>query len=423
MKDPRLMKRKAKLLFYVLLGTVTVGNAQLSDDSYIGIYDNFTAETKLAVTKRRAQAAFTEDIQESVFLSKASPFVNKQWMTKSDFSDKRPFVLDAYINPYISISGNRWTLPARKNKYLIFALFLNPNFEVRIFNDDRSVGDFSKPVRTPSYRPGAELFFAHSDWYKKGDRKNYALSVKGYHHSNGQDGIAVNPIDRPWGKKGYYNTYNGDFSDDFVVELNGLSFWTNDKGKARCFAKLGGSTSTGVSKYMSDYKLYGTQRANFSFAYKRVNNFAFTISDEQKLSARNRIRYLFNQKSKQIKEHVVVDTISKGNIIERFRVEFFASFVLNKMNTGPIDNLSPATFADRINCHLTLHWRIPGYSEAGLFAEAGYYGHDPYNVFFQRSALFYKMGVSFGNFLYTKKTDDLISQKQFDAIRSNKNLL
>lgn len=404
MKRLKLNIKKAFLISYVLLGNFIIASAQDSDSSYIGIYENFSAGTRLAVTERMEQAAFTEDIHQSVFLSKASPLINKRWMTKSDFSDRRPFVLDAFINPYISISGNRWTLPSKKDKFWIFALFLNPNFEVRIFNDDRSVGDFSKPVRTPSYRPGAELFFTKSSWYKKGYNKNYALSLKGYHHSNGQDGIPINPIDRPWGKKGFYNTYNGDFSDDFVMELNGLSFRKNSNSTNYWVTKFGGSTSTGISKYMKDYNLYGTQRANLLLSYKRAKQLFFTISDKQKDKKRT------------------IDTISGGNIIEKFRVEFFLSYILNKMNVGLIENLSPAGFSDRINCHVTFHWRIPGYAEAGLFTEVGYYGQDPYNVFFQRSAFFYKMGISFGSFLYPKKTDDLISKRRFDILKSKVNL-
>ena len=376
---------KYVILFFAFFECFTSLKSQVSIDSFVAIYDTFPIATRNFIDRRRARAGFNDQIEHTIFLSKTSFFTNKRWNTKSGFTPRKNFGLDAYINPYISISSDRWTLPAKNEKYWMFALFLNPNFEVRILRDDPSVGDLSEPVRTPSYRPGGELFISKSSWYKN-NNSSYAMSIKGFHHSNGQDGVPINQFDRPWGKQGYYNTYNGDFSDDFVWELNGLYFKQYDSSQIFFFAKLGASTSTWISSGLKENKLYGTQRINFLSSFIYAPKHAFLIYDR-----------LTDRK----------DVISQKNNVENFRVEFFLSYIVNRMNTGPVSDLKPAGIVDRLNFHITFHKSLTGFSEAGLFAEAGYYGQDTYNAYLQRSAWFLKAGISFGKFIFPKKSDNV----------------
>jgi hypothetical protein len=352
-------------------------------------YSKLPKHIKYIVDRNRSNFSFNEDIASSIFLSKASFFANKRWMSKSDFSDRKSLVLDAKISPYINISPFNWTINLNKEKesYLMFALYFNPEFEVRIFNNDKSVGDSSLPVRTASSRPGGELFISHSALYKKGRNQNFGFSVKGYHHSNGQDGEEFNTTDKPWGKKGYFNTYNGNFSDDFVVEVNGIMFQKNTSNTVNRYLKFGYSKSTGSAEGMKKYNVYGTNRFNLLYTYKWSPNYKRNIVDHK------------NKK--------VYNITDKSYPVERLRVEFFASLITNTMNVGPINNLSKATFSDRINFHSTLHFRLPGFNAAGLFFEGGYYGQDTYNAYFQRSAWFAKTGLSFGLFTYPKQADDL----------------
>ncbi|QDW26429.1 hypothetical protein FFJ24_017040 [Pedobacter sp. KBS0701] len=352
-------------------------------------YAELPKQIKYFVDRNRNNFSFNEDISSSVFLSKASFAANKRWMTKSDFSDRKSLILDAKISPYINISPFNWTINLNKEKesYLMFALYFNPEFEVRIFNNDKSVGDSSLPVRTASSRPGGELFITHSALYKKDRSHNFGFSVKGYHHSNGQDGEEFNSTDKAWGKKGYFNTYNGNFSDDFVVEFNGIMFLKNASNTLNQYLKFGYGQSSGLAPGMKKYNIYGTNRLNLFYTYKWSTKYGRNIVDHEN---RN-----------------VYNVTDENYPVEKLRIEFFASFITNSMNVGPIYNLSKATFRDRINFHSTLHYRIRGFSAAGLFVEGGYYGQDTYNAYFQRSAWFAKAGLSFGLFTYPKHTDDL----------------
>jgi hypothetical protein len=354
-------------------------------------YQKLNADVKWLIDRRRNNLSFAESATNSVFLSKVSPFLNQRWMTKDDFSSRKPLILDAKISPYISIAN--WTMGNKKTKnYFLFGLHLNPEFEVRIFKNDIQKGDTSLPVRTGSSRPGAELFFTHNSIYKKERPTNFAFSLKAYHHSNGQDGEEFNSVDQKWGKRGYFNTYNGNFSDDFVLEVNGMVFSKADQGKKEQFLKAGLTFSTGLSKWMKTYDVYGRKRVNLLYS-RTFSTF------------RNRI----------IKDNVIRDgdtkkkmyEISDYYLVERFRFEFYSSFITSKMNVGPIYQLSKASLSDRINVHATLHYRIPGFTSAALFGELGYYGQDTYNGYFERSSFFAKIGLSFGLLKYPKNADDI----------------
>lgn len=352
-------------------------------------YAKLPGDIKYLVDRNRNNFSFNEDIASAVFLSKASFAANKRWMTKNDFSDRKSLILDAKISPYINISPFNWTINLNKEKrnYLLLALYFNPEFEVRIFNNDKSVGDSSLPVRTASSRPGGELFISHSALYNKDKNRNFGFSVKGYHHSNGQDGEEFNSTDKAWGKRGYFNTYNGNFSDDFVVEFSGIMFNKNTANTINQYLKFGYGQSSGLAPGMKKYKIYGTNKLNLFYTYKWSPKYSRNIVDHK------------NRKVYKITE--------ENYAVEKLRIEFFASFITNQMNVGPIYNLSGATFQDRINFHSTLHYRLPGFSAAGLFVEGGYYGQDTYNAYFQRSAWFAKAGLSFGLFTYPKQADDL----------------
>lgn len=335
------------------------------------------------VKQRLAHSSFDENISATVFLSKSSFFSNKRWNIKSDFSNRKGLIIDARINPYINISSENWNFGNGDNAWMT-ALYFNPDFEVRLFDDDRAIGDNSKPVRTASFRPGAELFISRVSQYNKNKRKyRFAFSFKANHHSNGQDGEVINSVDRLWGKKGFVNTYNGDFSDDLLLGFNVMAFRNSLNQNHLLFLKLGYSTTTGITPDLAKHKLYGTDRINLMSSWAWRPNYRTYINKKPKFS-------------------------ETGYHVERTRIEFYASYITNRMNVGPIYNLQKAKFTDRLNFHLTGHWRMPGFTAAGLFLEGGYYGQDTYNIYLQQSAWFTKLGISFGLFKYDNKLENII---------------
>ncbi|MEE1945310.1 hypothetical protein VRU48_09335 [Pedobacter sp. KR3-3] len=366
-------------LYFILAFCLMILSAksQITDVPKSNIYDFVKAKAlkkeraydTVYINKLKANAYFNEEISSTVFLSKASFYVNKRWMTKADIPDRYPYVLDAIVSPYFRISSDRWNIGWGEGN-LMLSLYFNPDFEVRIFENQASLGDASHPVRTASFRPGGELFVRYNN--PNSLRKtHFAFSLKGNHHSDGQDGEEFNSVDRPWGKKGYANTYNGDFSDDFLLGFNAMAFRRTTNHNL--FAKLGFSTSTGTSEGLKTYKVYGTRRINLLSSWAWIPNYEMSIKGAK------------------------LDTFK----IEKTRVEFYVSYITNRMNVGSIYNLQRAKFSDRINFHATLHFRIRGFSAAGLFLEGGYYGQDLYNIYYQQSSWFAKLGISFGLFKYS----------------------
>jgi len=118
------------------------------------------------------------------------------------FSDwgapKAPYILSADVIPQFAIGG----------KWSPIALHLTPRFKARIFRNDELAGDSSLPVRTPSYMPGATLYFKWDRLNRNSKYYKFA-SVSAFHHSNGQDGNSLNPDCT-------YNQYNGSFSTNFI---------------------------------------------------------------------------------------------------------------------------------------------------------------------------------------------------------------
>ncbi len=88
----------------------------------------------------------------------------------------------------------------------------------------------------------------------------------------------------------------------------------------------------------------------------------------------------------------------KANAPARFRLNAQASWIMDKTYFwGPFDNLQKVgieNWRKRLNGSLTANYcpsyRIP----VGLFAQMGYYGSDPYNIYFLQSFWFYRIGFS-----------------------------
>ena len=84
----------------------------------------------------------------------------------------------------------------------VFRLYAPIRLQVRQFRTD------SSPVVTPSYNPGARLYYWHTSWVSP-DSYFQFVSLGLHHYSNGQSGPPRNP-------DGQINTKDGSFSTDYV---------------------------------------------------------------------------------------------------------------------------------------------------------------------------------------------------------------
>ncbi len=142
------------------------------------------------------------------------------------------------------------------------------------------------------------------------------------------------------------------------------------------------------SEKFARYHLYGRNRLNMQFGY------------------------LFNPASR----HVVYSAQKEKWIpIEKNfhrrevrRLVINASYILDtRYNIAKqVTNVELASFFDvtkRLNIEFTWYERIGTISDYAVFMRLGYYGSDPYNIYFQESIFVARVGIAFGNFVYGEK--------------------
>jgi hypothetical protein len=317
---------------------------------------------------------------------------------------KKSFNLNANVKTPIALGGKNWGL---------FTIQLIPHFDVRIFHNDPSHQDTSSPVRTPSYIPGIALYFSCPKMWHETPEKRYGwfMGLYGFHHSNGQDGAEILP-------NGKVNLYNGNFGEQIVPELiighyneflkknasqeleklyNKIlarSSLISENGRAYRIRywklSLEYHDNSITNKEFLKYNIYGRYRLNGQYGCSFIPEFHDVV-----------------RKEKEMPNKLITVTEPLEKEIFRFVLNF--SFIADPdYNTGDINNLKPVNIIvvrKRLNCYGTLYWRITGAPNAGVFVQGGYYGSDPYNVYFQQSMWFIRFGVAMAFFKYPKSGD------------------
>lgn len=236
-----------------------------------------------------------------------------------------------------------------------FAISFYPNVDIRIFTDNKKFADSSLPVRTPNLKVGGNLYYnlMHHDY-------KYAYCNAGfYHYSNGQDGPAkIN---------GIQNTTNGNFSTN----------WFNCGMHLGTFSKFN-SWYMGINFHMLQKWIehdknyddtYGNNRLTLQGRYSRIAN------------------YNTKNKKKEVKSELAK---------ERHRIAVEVSFATNKME------YPKNKFEKRINVETSYNFILPWSRNVGLFVATGYYGEDPYNVYYLDSYPYLKIGISTSSFGYRR---------------------
>jgi hypothetical protein len=326
---------------------------------------------------------------------------DKVWPNYSPF-EKKPFYMIAQINTPVPIGG-KWAKTVKSG--LRFALFFHPDFEIRLLRNDPSRGDSSTPIRTPAFKPGFTLFVTQRKlWDNRADKHYFALKI--YHNSNGQDGTHFRPQDG-----GYYNRYNGDFSDLIIFQLIYGGFYSIDHIPVDTALHINHNRYNRVLYTSSNFYWKGS----FTFYPPR---FIDSVLNAQSMYGKYRTEaqlgwilapvYQEGIKGRQDSRFVPMYKPEKR---ERFRVYLDMEYIWDlPYRTGPIQDLQNVKIYDitkRLNISLTGSYRIWGTPFAGLFCQIGYYGSDPYNVYFQQSMFFVRAGLSAGFLVYNNKRQPL----------------
>lgn len=193
----------------------------------------------------------------------------------------------------------------------------------------------SAGVRTPSFKLGGTLYLRLSPNIR---RYRYA-EVSFTHHSNGQDGKAILP-------NGEVNTINGNFNTNYLQVGYRLG---NDKFHHR----------------------FGLQWHKW-FAYDPVLNgdYGFT-----------RMNYDFSLR--------IYERLAHHTEKERWRMNASVSYAINSLVWYPI--FAPKK---RLNVEISSHYSFPFMQNVFLMAVLGYYGEDPYNIYFKDKYAFLRFGIS-----------------------------
>ncbi|MGY4385828.1 hypothetical protein ACVWYN_002876 [Pedobacter sp. UYP24] len=216
---------------------------------------------------------------------------------------------------------------------LPIAFALVPDFTVKVL-DQRSAG-----VRTPSLKIGGILYVKLNQ-----NTSNYRYATLRFtHHSNGQDGDAINT-------DGSINTATGNFSTNYLT--TSYHFGKTIKSKEERSYSLNHDGGIEWHKW-------------FNYEKALENDYGFT-----------RLIYNFSLR-KYFKVH------------ENWRLNAGFSYAINKMEIYKI-----TAAKKRLNTEVSYHYSFPFMHKAFLMVAAGYYGEDPYNIYYRDKYGYLRFGVS-----------------------------
>ncbi|TDG35218.1 hypothetical protein EZJ43_14875 [Pedobacter changchengzhani] len=305
-----------------------------------------------------------------LFLSLCSQFVVAQNVDQDSLQIIRQSANKEYINVYKENADFSYTSPKGElgapSKYVIngrltgtFMLYgsykspvafsLLSDYTVRVREE------FSAGVRTPSYRFGG-IFYARLN----PDPTNYKYGELAFtHHSNGQDGDAINP-------DGTINTKTGNFNANSLT----LSY------------RFGHFTSNSLGQdYYSINQRVGFQWYKF-FRYEPAldRGYGFT-----------RLLYNFSLRKYGEIEKKMKGKDSFTSEKEIWRINTEVSYAINKIPSKNLVNISK-----RLNAEVNFNYSFPFMNNVFLMAAVGYYGEDNYNIYFQDHYGYLRLGLSSG---------------------------
>ena len=383
--------------------------------------DEKRKDLKRALERRSNALEFFKMMRQLAEPSTISFFgTDKTWYTDSKYQ-KKLFLLNGDLQTPIALGGRRWTIKDKVfwgKRTLMNTLHIVPRFKVRIFKDDfAKFRDTSSSVRTPSYLPAITWYLANEKKWKqekdKPGRKKYTASrffgIKLFHHSNGQDGDEFN-------LNGTVNFYNGNFGENLVPEfiIGGIReydarpFFLFKKRKSE--KQPDAKTAPGKAKRLFYWK------ASLEPHFKEVFGIPLTnaVFDSLDLYGRYRVNLqlawsVIPRYRELIRSGDCYIQVTEGEERELFRLLLDFSFIADpKYNTGDRNKRKRVKWFGldkRMNLYATLFWRITGAPNASLFAQFGYWGSDPYNIYFQQSLFQLRGGISMAFYKFPDSGD------------------
>ncbi len=253
---------------------------------------------------------------------------------------------------------------------------------------------------------------------------------RNWHYSDGQDGWDQDSVSMEQYKKdakslfhqfdretGEFNTYNGDFGINVVGEIalgfvrenikkipgwyllkaKGKSMRVNERVR-RHNVTLGWEYAYvffgGMETMKKDF--YSTNRLNINYNF-------IQLKKEQEISP----SFALNSRAAR-RTHIRNNTnhwygIQNPHLNEKVRVLVETTYLMDKMyrigNLYKPDTIAFGNVSRRLNATITMHLRLRGTGNASFFTQAGYYGSDPYSVYYMTRRYFVRCGIGWGFFI------------------------
>jgi hypothetical protein len=394
-------------IFFCLLFVVAFNNIGLSQDKIVSYNEpelDSLSDEAIDIERKHAWAAgFTQIINKMGEPSIGSFFWGDKTINLDPAKQKKNFVVNTTVQPIVGIGGKRWYI-----KNYVHTFQVQPVLGIRIFQNDSAFQDHSLPVRTPNFSIRLNYYFSHASLWNDSSHCKIYFGLTGFHTSNGQDGyeyvVDVTKNDS------VVNTYNGNFSEPANLEfmIGGLkmrpkAISSETRNKARSPRRLLFNNLNSfyywkaafelhpkfsTAEKFSRYNLYGRKRLNLQFGY------------------------IFNPSSKHVtrsrKSDAWIPLEKNYHSREVRRLVINLSYILDgKYNISPFvrqtEFASMFNIEKRLNIDFTWYERIGTVSDYAIFVRLGYYGSDPYNIYFRESIYVARIGLAFGNFAYGEK--------------------
>ena len=290
--------------------------------------------------KQKANIAYTSLYKENSEMSYTSP--------RGEIGAPSGYVINGKLTTTYMLFGPR-SLP--------IAFSVNPDFTVRV-RTDKSAG-----VRTPSFRLGGNFYVRLTD-----DVLNYKYAQLSFtHHSNGQDGDAVLT-------DGSINTKTGNFNTNYLIAAYSFGNFINQAS----------STDINYSYHhkvgLEWHKWFNYEPAlNGDYGFTRINyDFSFRV-------------YQIYNGQKTGWERVSPTNIKSKNTLEKetWRFNGQVSYAINKYANYHL--FAPER---RLNIEGSVNYSLPFMQNVFAMAGFGYYGEDPYNIYFKDKYAFMRFGLS-----------------------------
>lgn len=240
---------------------------------------------------------------------------------------------------------------------LPIALAINPEFTARV-RSDKSAG-----VRTPSFRLGGVLYVRLAN-----DVQRYRYAELSFtHHSNGQDADALLP-------DGQINTATGNFNANYLTAAFSFGRFTEKSSNTRPY-------------FSYHHKVGLLWHKWFNYEPALNGDYGFTRL-KYDLSFRIYQRYVGARRGwKPMSD----DSPAGLDILEKetWRFNGQISYAINQMDR--YDFFAPKR---RLNVEISTNYSLPFMQNVFIMAAFGYYGEDPYNIYFKDKYAYARFGLS-----------------------------